>query len=186
MIIFQLSDYFYKKVNGKVLLLFLILYAIIGFGIIPYKMAQMQQQYGSDLRPFDLTFGYDKAFADDFLSRLGDSGRAAYVSFVSYYDTIYPFVYGGLLIFILSFLIKGSKYQFISWIRLLNLLPILIVLVDFLENSCSIYNTLHYPDYSLRILAIGSIFTQLKWVLVGTTFAFILFFGAKKLIKQIK
>ncbi|MCB0512085.1 MAG: hypothetical protein R2760_01230 [Chitinophagales bacterium] len=172
------SDFFYSKIQLKSLWIMLILYAVIGFGIIPYKTAQMQQQYGEHLMPFDLTFGYDKAFADSFLDQLGENGRTEYVQFVKIYDSIYPFIYGGLLLTMLTLLISRGGYTHSKW-RVLNLLPILIVLVDFGENTCSIYNTTHFPSYSLTLLKIGSVLTQIKWSLVLLTFIAIIYFGFK-------
>jgi len=171
----KLSDFFYRTITRRILLLFAVLYSIIGFGIMPYKTIKMQQQYGENLQPFDLTFGYDKNFADNFLSALGENGRAEYMQFVGVFDTIYPIIYGGLLLSVLTFLIGGSKYK--NKINLLNLLPVLIVLVDYGENICSIYNTTHFPDYSLLLLTAGSICTQVKWTLVVLVLLFIFYLG---------
>lgn len=180
-----ISEYFYAKIDKRILWFFIILYIIIGFGLIPMKTFQMQEKYGEAATPFDLQFtGYDKSFADNFLSTLGDNGRREYVKFVGIYDTLYPITYGGLLLAVLTLLILSGKYRNNSTMRILNLLPFLIVIVDYAENACSIYNTTHFPNYSLTLLSIASVLTQIKWLLVVVVFVLIVFLGISKIIHK--
>lgn len=166
----RLSQYYYRRSTLKGVILFVILYLLMAIvmGLLP--------ENGTN-PPFDLKFfGYDESYALTFLGELTPEQRQTYIRFLLSYDLIYPLIYGNILIVILSYLSRMNK------IGIFNLTPLLIIIFDYIENSCSLYSTYNFPTIHSHIVQIGSIFTILKWALVLTCILAIFYL----LILQIK
>lgn len=176
MILKKISAFFYRYANNTVLVVFILLFLFFNLFILP----QHSLKSASELPPFDLTFGYDVSYSTQFLTQLGEEGRVTYIRFLMIYDTIYPFIYGGLMAVVLSLLLRSKLFT--KRVQLLNLLPILAIFADFVENSCSIYTTFHFPTVFDYLVQIGSFFTQLKWSLIFLNSGLALFLGVKLLV----
>lgn len=124
----------------------------------------------NELPPFDLkVFGYDVAYAQEFLGSLSEIERKSYMRFLWTFDFVYPLIYGNLLIILLSFLSKPKK------MGVFNLTPLLILLFDYSENTCSYYTTKNFPEINSFVVQMGSVFTVLKWGLILLSIAVIIY-----------
>ena len=116
---------------------------------------------GSTIGPIDLLFGYNPARINEMVAAYGQDGRAVYASGELTIDIAYPIIYTFLFCLILSLLFRKRVY---AHFRLVNVLPVGILVFDLLENVCIVYLLKNYPAASSGVASICSVFTNLKWV----------------------
>lgn len=111
-------------------------------------------------------FGFSPETVYKVLSDYGEEGRnkALFVGLVI--DTAYPFVYGLLLTFMISSLLKKS-FTPVKRGFTINIIPLFAIIFDYCENLSIAYMIVSFPNrlYGLPLLA--SIANMLKWSMVG-------------------
>ncbi len=132
--------------------------------------------YGDANMP-DTNFGYTFAQIQEAFDTLGNDGLQIWLQ-VHLLDLIFPLAYAfsmafGILMELRAFL-PEKKY-----LRLLALLPIGGAFADYVENTLIASQAIAYPALSESVIAIASIVTITKWLLLYAGFfvIFILLIG---------
>lgn len=164
----RISDLFYDKSNLKV--------AIAGTAIfVAYLFLVMTRQAISfdtvqgDIKSLGMTFGFDEAAVIRFFQARTETMIAAYIQFTMIWDNIFAAIYGLMYAAWLSVLLKASKTKF----GILNLVPFLQVIFDFLENTSLVYIANIYltkGDIQSYFVSMASIFVMAKWVCSALTY----------------
>ncbi len=112
---------------------------------------------GEGLKPLDLMFCYTPDDAYDMIGAYGDNTRDRYIKGLIILDFIYPVIYTLFLGFTL-FLLYGKTAP--------SLIPLLILALDYIENTGIIILLYTYPDRITFTAWVASIATSFKWILV--------------------
>ena len=99
----------------------------------------------------------------------GPDGRQAYIQARFTFDLIWPLVYTFFLLTALSYLGRLAFPAGSSW-RLVNLLPLVGVLFDYLENIATSLVMARYPLATPVVAELAGVFTLLKWLFIGLSF----------------
>lgn len=173
-----LSAFFYRIASWKTLLPAVMLYVLFPAYLLKNLEATMNALAGKPVGPIDLLLGYDPAKISQMVEAYGPEGRAVYAQGSLIIDSAYPVVYTFLFCVILSLLFKNRDYV---PFRLANILPVGILVFDFLENACIIYLLKSYPNSSSIVTSLCSIFTNLKWA-VTLVVAVLALYGVVRLL----
>ena len=180
----RLSDYFYAKARPAHTALLLLTFAGFFWAFnfsswpisVPSLRALASGQPILDLRP-----GYSFADAYALLSRLGETGRSLYRSFLGL-DCVFLCAYGAGFSFLMSLLLKSASWDR-GRLRHTNVLPLGIALADALENLATLAQLLAYPQPLRAIANLGGVFTLSKHA--GTVLAIaIMVLAASAAVKQ--
>lgn len=152
-----------KIAKWKYIIPLFLLAALFNFYLFPKHEVQYNNE---NLKSLDIRTSYTKEDVIELFNKLGDEGRKTYEYSISVIDMIYPIVYGMLLILILSKLIKNIFREESSYIYL-SLLPILIVIFDYTENTNTLMMLSKYPEISNTSVALGSFVSGVKWYSVS-------------------
>ena len=167
-----ISNFFNKYATWNSILILLGL--IIAFNLLIFPLAYKTNQNNI---PLDLQFSYSSEKAYNILAKYSDEGLKEYVIAELTVDLIFPIIYALFLSFILFKLTKKS---------ILSLFPLLIILSDYAENI-GIVTIINYLPHKLpNLVALTSLFTSLKWILIAISILLILVALVAKLFNQKK
>lgn len=116
---------------------------------------------GQAVGPIDLLVGYDPLRIQQMVEAYGPEGRAVYAQGELTTDIAYPFIYTFLFCVILTLLFRHRKY---NSFRLVNVLPVGILVFDLLENCCIVYLLKTFPNSPYVVSSLCSVLTNLKWI----------------------
>ncbi len=139
-----------------------LLWAVMFFG----PLAHLTSLAGG-LTPFDIRLrGYSYAEARAFLEAIGKAGRAYYASPELILDTFYPPLYAisrGLALWWLTMPGRVRETPVPLKVRYaLIAVPILMALLDLVENGCISVMLWTWPDLSHGVVEVSSLATQVK------------------------
>ena len=180
----SLSQWLYKHSTGWIALIGLALFMVFGAAVLPGQSAQAAA-YSAETGTPDTSFFYTPAELAGMAEAYGAQGRQAYVHARFTFDLIYPLVYTFFLAAAVSWLMKKLALQESPW-RLLNLLPLAAMLLDFLENICAARVMAIYPQEQPAAALLASIFTPLKWLGVVGSFVLLAIVGGMMLWRRIR
>lgn len=148
----------FSKRNQRLLFLsFIILWMAFAFIIFPI-FGPDQKALG--VRILDVRFFYTPDDVYVMMNNLGDAGRTAYLFQALVIDMLYPFVYAVLLSLAISL---SSVKLSTGW----QFIPILAASADILENSFIAVMLFQYPQRFEVLAWLATLFTMLKWAMVG-------------------
>jgi hypothetical protein len=168
----RLSNWISSKANGRMVLALLLLQLLFNFWVFPFFTRQIGPGEGQPI--LDLMFGFSPEQAYNIISAYGAAGRSGAIITTAIADSLYPFVYAGLLAFAISWFLKGIPLKSKKW-QYLNLLPLAALVFDFAENAGIITMLAAYPAYSMTIARITSTAGMLKWTFVVVSAAGLVF-----------
>ena len=170
-----------KYATGRVVLVLFILTTGIYLTMLLYSIPAVAS-FAPDMALFDLSpGGYTFDYAVELLETLGSEGRATYLTLQLPLDFIYPGLFAATYSLLLIWLFRrGSKAR--SKVHYFAVIPVFAGLFDYIENIFIIILLNSFPDISLGIVGLASVFTILKSSF--TIISFVLFFWA--LIRFIK
>ena len=160
----KLSNFFYNRTNGYLVLGFLALQFIFSGLILPYFQKQFDPELNRGL--MDLSFGFTPENGYNIIESYGEKGREVYLFVESFIDILYPIAYTISSILLLSFLFKKNGF---TKYPLLNLLPLIGMVFDMLENFGIIQILKAFPekvDFWAKFASNSGI---LKWGFFGIT-----------------
>jgi hypothetical protein len=160
----RLSDFLYKITNGWVALLALVVFLLFAGLVLPGQAASAETYSGNAGSP-DLSFYYSAQDLYHIAEVYGEQGRGAYVRARFTFDLIWPLVYTFFLCTAISWVYARAFTANSLW-RGANLVPVLAMLVDYLENISTSLVMLRYPHPTIVVGSLAPLFTTLKWVLV--------------------
>ncbi|MBD3406746.1 MAG: hypothetical protein GF411_11585 [Candidatus Lokiarchaeota archaeon] len=124
--------------------------------------------YGEASMPdTQFTYTYDEIL--EAFNILGAQGLQIW-SQVHLLDTIFPIGYSFALVFGLGLGLRAT-YPEKETLRVLTLFPLIAALFDYLENALIASQIGVYPNLSIEVIAISSVVTSIKWILLYSTFA---------------
>jgi hypothetical protein len=136
--------------------------------VLPGQAAESRARTGGAAQP-DTSLVYSAADLYSMAEAFGPAGRQAYIEARLTFDVVWPLVYTFFLVASISWL-AGRAFRPGSRWRLLNLLPILAILLDFLENFAAVIVMARFPLTTPVIDFAAPLFTLLKWLCVGGSF----------------
>jgi len=103
----------------------------------------------------------------------GPDGRTAYVTARFTFDLVWPLAYAFFLSTGISWLLVRTLPEHSLW-QTANLTPLFAASFDAMENVATSLVMVRYPARTPGIAAAAPVFTFLKWLLIGASFAFLL------------
>lgn len=170
----RMSEFFHEKSNLKVAILCTAIF-------VAYLLLVMTRQAtgfeipNSNLKSLGMTFGFEESDILAFFQARTDEMVFAYINFNLIWDTIFALIYGIMYIVWLSVLLKASAGKF----GIINLIPFLQVIFDWLENYSLGYLAEQYlinGTITPYIAKLSSYFVMIKWVCSGLTY-FVIILG---------
>lgn len=165
----RLSDWLYSYSSGRVALLSLALFLGFTAAVLPRQSTQTEV-YSAGVGSVDLRFFYSAVEVYEIAEAYGDAGREAYVRARLTFDTAWPLIYTFFLSVTTGFLFRKALPENSPWLKI-NLLPVAAMLFDYLENISISVVMLAYPSRLTFLAGLTAVFTAVKWVLVGASFA---------------
>jgi hypothetical protein len=168
----NISEWIHRISTGRVTLLMLVIFLLFGALVLPAQSALAEETSGGAGSP-DTSFIYSAADLYQMAESYGEAGRAAYIRARFTFDLVFPLVYTAFLVTAISWLSRrgfpaGSRWQ------LANLAPILGAIFDYLENIAAALVMSRYPALTPVVDALAPVFTLVKWIFVGGSFALLL------------
>jgi hypothetical protein len=125
----------------------------------------------------DTEMGYTAEDAYEIIGNYTDNMRQRYILGEITLDLVFPVIYTLLFSFLIFFLTKNAT---------LALFPFLQMIFDYLENIGIVIMLSVWPGKIMWLASLTSVFSAIKWTLVGVT-SLVVFVGAVKfLIKRKK
>lgn len=169
-----LSDWFYRFSNGYISLLAFLIF--VGFSIIFLPdQAKKSAVFSEGIGAPDTSLFYTPTDLYNMADTYGVEGRQAYIKARFTFDLVFPFIYTLFLITSLS-IILARVFPFHHRYRLLNLVPFIAMIFDFLENISTSLVLARFPQPTIIIDWLAPIFTIIKWISLGCSFS-LLFLG---------
>ena len=144
--------------------------------------AEMNKIAGAEVPMIDVRQSYNLEEVNDFFTKLTSEGRAIHQHLTGVIDMLFPFSYGILFILILAFLLKNIFGKDSKWLYL-SLFPILVMIVDYMENTNTLAMLNAFPNLTEALVNKGCDLTELKHLLVLCTYGLILLGGVAWLVK---
>ena len=168
----RLSERLISLSKGWVVFLALAVFLLFTALVLPGQAADSRARTGGAPQP-DTSLIYSPDDLYRMAEAFGPAGRAAYIEARLTFDVVWPLVYAFFLITSISWL-TGRAFRLGSPWRLLNLVPVLGIALDFLENGASVIVMARYPLPTPVIDLLAPIFTFSKWLFVGGSFVVLL------------
>ncbi|MEN8240345.1 MAG: hypothetical protein ABFS17_00355 [Chloroflexota bacterium] len=168
----KISAWFHKISNGKVVLVTLLIFIAFTSLVLPGQAAQADQ-FGEEVGTVDTSMYYTPDQLIEIAEGYGKEGRDAYIRARWTFDVAWPLVYTAFLASATSLLVKKTIDQYSPWM-MLNLVPLFAMLFDFLENIAASGVMAAYPQKLTWLAWLSSVFTPVKWLLVGGSFLLVI------------
>ena len=168
----RISNWLYRAVNGWVALLALIIFIMFTALVLP-QQAKKADMFSSDAGSPDTSFIYTPQQLYRMADSYGPQGRQSYVQQRYTFDVVWPLVYTFFLVTSITWLYGRAFPDHSVW-RSANIVPLLAILLDFLENISTSLVMLRFPQPTPVINWLAPVFTLLKWILVVGSFVLLL------------
>lgn len=152
-----------KAANGKILLFFLFLFLAfeVFFGIVGGKIEALSN--GASVLDLAMAYSPEDAY-NLYLDKYSEEGRMLYLK-AECVDLLFPLAYSCFFSLLISLGIKRFP-EMPQEYRLLNLLPFLGGLADYMENIGIFTLLLKYPAKSYNMALWASGFGTIKWMTI--------------------
>ena len=167
----KISDWISQKSTSLVTVSTLILFLVFTATILPIQSEQAKAQSGNTSP--DMSFFLTVKELYEIAESYGESGRIAYVWARLTFDLVWPIVYTLFLASGISWLYSRS-FGNDSIIQRANLVPVIGMVLDYIENITASIVMLRYPERTPIMDMATVIVTPLKWVFVGGSFLVLL------------
>lgn len=164
----RFSGWLHRASRGWVTLAAAVLFLVFTPLVLPDQAARFEAVAGSGPSP-DQSLFYTPAGLYRMAESFGAAGRAAYVRARWTFDVVWPLVYTGALATAISWLARRA-FAPGARARLLNLVPVAGMVLDFGENICASLVIGRYPAATPVADVLATVFTPLKWLFVGGSF----------------
>jgi hypothetical protein len=168
----MVSNWMHRVSKGWVTLASLIIFLLFTALVLPDQAANAEAAAGEVGSP-DMSFYYSANKLYEFAGSYGEEGREAYIRARFTFDLIWPLVYGLFLSTGISWLFRRAFSHENRW-QLANIAPLLGVLFDYLENISTSLVMARYPSPTAVADWLAGVFTMVKWLLIGGSFALLL------------
>jgi len=167
----KISNWISQKSTSFVTVSTLILFLVFTATILPIQSEQAKAQSGTTSP--DMSFFLTVKELYEIAESYGENGRVAYVWARFTFDLVWPIVYTLFLASGISWLYSRS-FSTDSKIQRANLVPVIGMVLDYIENITASIVMLGYPERTPMVDMATVIVTPLKWVFVGGSFLVLL------------
>jgi hypothetical protein len=168
----QISGWLRQVSTGWVALVSVVIFLLFSTLVLPRQAAQADVATGEIGSP-DMSLVYSPQTLYDLADAYGPEGRQAYIRARFTFDLVWPIVYTLFLTTAISWL-YGRTFAVGSRWQQANLIPLLGMLLDYLENISTSVVMARYPDATPIVVLLAPVFTLAKWVFVGGSFLLLL------------
>ena len=165
----KLSDWMRRVSTGWVALSALVIFLLFTALVLPGQASGAGADTEAAGSP-DMSFYYTIDDLYRMAEAYGEEGREAYVRARFTFDLIWPLVYTLFLSTAISWVYGKAFVSGSLWQRA-NLVPVLGVLLDYLENISTSVVIMRYPSPTPVVDMLAGVLTMGKWVFVGGSFA---------------
>lgn len=163
-----------------------ILLSFLGFAYCIYLFQVygeiMNVAAGVESPMIDMRKDYDINEINNFFTSIKAEGRAAHQFATGVVDMIFPFAYGSLFILLSAFFLKKITSPTSKWMYL-SLFPIILMIVDYIENFNTLEMLDNFPELNAEMVASASQITGIKATLVDASMGLTLILGIIWLVK---
>lgn len=170
-----------KASNWKLILFFLVFFFGCIYLFLSYA-GQLNVLAGEDAPIIDLRSDYDEAEISDFFTKIQQEGREIHQYVTGVVDMVFPFAYGPLYILLLALFLKKITSPTSNWLYL-SLIPVLLMITDYIENLNTLEMLNIYPDLTSEMVASASQVTGIKAMLGDVCMYMILLLAVVWLVK---
>lgn len=154
-----------------------VFFMIVILPAVSYQSSQM------GLTPsIDTNFSFDPNLIYSILVGYGPSGRAFYLFQRWTFDLVWPMVYGFPIFFTLRLWLRNVNS---SLLKLFVYLPLMAMLLDYLENITYSTMILLYPTEWIALAYFGVFISLLKWIALGVSLISVIVVSLAELVKAI-
>ena len=178
----RLSSILHRWATGRVALLTTVIFVLFTALVLPRQAAEAEIASGGAGSP-DTSFWYTPTELYQMAEAYGPAGRQAYVKARWTFDLVWPLVYTAFLSLTISWVYRRAFAAESRW-QLANLVPIVGMLLDYLENSAASLVMARYPALTPGIVHLAPLFTLTKWVFVNGSFILLLIGGITALWRR--
>jgi len=172
----RISQFFYEKSNLKVAILCTAIFCAY-LVLVMTRQATGFEIPNSNIKSLGMAFGFSESDIITFFQLRTEKMLSAYINFNLIWDTIFALIYGVMYAVLLSVLFK----EFSRKVGIVNLIPFLQVIFDWLENYSLGYLADQYlinGTITPYMAQLTSYFVMIKWICSGLTyFAIVLGIG---------
>jgi len=172
----KFSDSLHKISTGWVTVSALFIFVLFTALVLPKQAQKADASSDSELGSPDLSFFYTPSDLYKMAESYGEAGRSDYIRARFTFDLVWPLVYTAFLVTSISWLFRKGFHHQSRW-QLSNLIPVLGMILDFLENISTSLVMYKYPERTFVVDFLAPWFTAAKWILVSGSFL-LLVFGA--------
>lgn len=177
------SEYIYKIVNLKLLIISTIIFLFFLFFILPSEAEKSYNITGIKESP-DTNLFYSTDYLYEISEKYGEKGRQYYIRSRYTFDIAWPLSYFFFLTIFMTYIIKNLNIN--NKLKYLNLSPLLGTIFDFLENSSVSIIMYRFPLETKIIDFLAPIFTLSKWIFIFISFAVIIILLFYYVLKKLK
>jgi hypothetical protein len=177
-----LSNFLIKIANWKTLLVFFGLYIVFNAYFFPKGFKENVPISDQNLPILDLLMTYKPDTVKTIIAQYTGAAKEAAIKGHLITDSIYPIVY--FFLFGIALSLVFYKWKINPWFKWINIVPLIIILFDYLENYLIIKMLNSYPLDMELLPHFCSLFTVLKWVFVGITSVILLLGIVSNLLKK--
>ncbi len=160
-----------KTLSWKWVLIASALFVLFIIFVLPQVANYSNEAIGHSSSP-DTSLFYSADDLYQMAENYGESGRATYINLRWTFDIVWPLVYS---LFLVLWIIKLSQYlSLYPFTRFLFIMPIVAMVLDFLENIGATIIMFRYPLSSGIIARITPIMTFFKWITLSGSFLIII------------
>lgn len=168
----RLFDWLYKYSTNWTALFSLILFLGFSALVLPGQSAAAAA-YSDGTGSPDTSLFYSSRDLYRMAEAYSQAGRQAYVRARFSFDLAFPLIYTFFLSVCTSWLLNRVLSADSRW-RIMNLIPLAGMLFDFLENISAALVIGRYPLETPLVAFLTPIFTFIKWIFVGGSFALLI------------
>lgn len=180
----RLSLFFIRISRGWLVLQALLVFIAFMVFVLPAQSAQAAETSGG-AGSADTSFFYTTSDLYHMAEAYGVQGRQAYIRARFTFDLVWPIVYGFFFTAAISWLFSKALPGNSRWL-LLNLIPVLGMLFDYLENIGASIVMARYPQQTAVLDLLTPVFSLLKWLFVSGSFVILLIAAAIAIRQWIK
>ncbi len=161
---FRMNNIKLKKLyNLNGILLSTVVFIIFIVLVLPW-VSNMMDGFGNVQSPDTLfTYSSDKLFS--ITHDYGYEGRRMYLIQRFTFDLIWPLVYGVFCLSLIGFAV--TRFDSLMKYKYLVYVPVIAVIMDYLENLLVSLVFIMYPTESRIIAILASVSTSIKWIYVS-------------------
>jgi len=182
-LIIRCSQFFFKKSDLKIGLVATAVFS--GYLAFLSFVGKSFEVDGGKVKSLGTTFGFGVRDVTQFFTERSDEMITSYINFNQIWDFTFAIIYGFMYIIWLSVIYKPYK----NWIWVLNLIPLIQVIFDWIENFCLASIAKAYladGSISASNVTLASNSSSIKWVFSVLVYLLIVYGIGLRLVKTIK